>query len=359
MNRLARISEESFTGDKDDHSEEWSSKERPMCRECEYRRQRWFRHSVAIPWIISFALLTFCIALELSSARSQARNSAGYWKETDFGEMACSISGYEMRRDFKLTNLLYRKLYDLLQGSDTMGRTNWFGRLTRTYLNMLARRLPSLMLLGRIWWEVRRPRRNLARWLMNKTAVNVFVTAQEEPGLGGNLYLEPDSRLYMAEYTSLLQAISNKEESTDRNLTQADRVSQSPLFGEKNMIRQSLPFYWDYYQHKADAVLQQHLGTISLLNIMFASGIADVDDCLAGLLDHCIDNLRESLMCTGDMTFSPTVWDSNKGRFIPDFEVEHTCRDYDALKRWSLARDSADKDRWKANAARLHKQSQR
>lgn len=41
-------------------------------------------------------------------------------------------------------------------------------------------------------------------------AVNVFVTAQEEPGLGGNLYLEPDSRLYMAEYASLLQATARQ-----------------------------------------------------------------------------------------------------------------------------------------------------
>ena len=59
-------------------------------------------------------------------------------------------------------------------------------------------------------------------------------------------------------------------------------------------------------------------------------------------------------MCTGDMTFAPVIWDANKGRFIPNFEVEHTCRDYDALREWSLARDSENKDRWPKNAARLH-----
>ena len=33
-------------------------------------------------------------------------------------------------------------------------------------------------------------------------AVNVFVTLDEEPSLGGGLYLEPDTQLYMAEYVS-------------------------------------------------------------------------------------------------------------------------------------------------------------
>jgi hypothetical protein len=33
----------------------------------------------------------------------------------------------------------------------------------------------------------------------SSAAVNIFITAEEEPGLGGGLYLEPHSNLYMAE----------------------------------------------------------------------------------------------------------------------------------------------------------------
>ena len=61
-----------------------------------------------------------------------------------------------------------------------------------------------------------------------------------------------------------------------------------------------------------------------------------------------------SSLCTGDMTLAPIVWDRNKGRFILDLEVEHTCRDYDALKKWLPARDSEHNSRWPENAARLH-----
>lgn len=39
---------------------------------------------------------------------------------------------------------------------------------------------------------------------------------------------------------------------------------------------------------------------------------------------------------------------------MPDFEAVHTCRDYDALKTWSIARDSADPDRWPKNAERIN-----
>jgi hypothetical protein len=59
-------------------------------------------------------------------------------------------------------------------------------------------------------------------------------------------------------------------------------------------------------------------------------------------------------MCSGDMTLSPIIWSEEKGRIMPDFEVDHTCRDYDALKEWANARDAANPNRYPQNAERLH-----
>jgi len=59
-------------------------------------------------------------------------------------------------------------------------------------------------------------------------------------------------------------------------------------------------------------------------------------------------------MCSGDMTLSPIIWSKEKGRIIPDFEVDHTCRDYGVLKEWADARDSADPEKYPQNAERLH-----
>ncbi|KAK0755791.1 hypothetical protein N5P37_011665 [Trichoderma harzianum] len=72
-------------------------------------------------------------------------------------------------------------------------------------------------------------------------------------------------------------------------------------------------------------------------------------------LEHCIDALRLSLMCTGDMTLIPIRWSKNRNWINPSFDTDHTCRNYEALRDWSLPRDAADENKWPANADRLRK----
>ena len=57
-------------------------------------------------------------------------------------------------------------------------------------------------------------------------------------------------------------------------------------------------------------------------------------------VEHCIDGLRESIMCAGDMTFIPVRWSKNRHWILPIFQTEHTCRDYNALKEWTRDRDA-------------------
>ncbi|UKZ77009.1 hypothetical protein TrVFT333_004725 [Trichoderma virens FT-333] len=135
-------------------------------------------------------------------------------------------------------------------------------------------------------------------------AVNVFVLPSEEDSLGGGLYFQPDSKLFMGQPTVFhdLHCL--------------------------NRLRRNMPWYFDYYDHRDDT--QAHM-------------------------DHCIDSLRQSLMCTSDMTVAPIIWSYEKGRIIPDFEIDHSCRDFETLKEWALARDSADPERYPQNAERLHK----
>ncbi|PKK41771.1 hypothetical protein CI102_12570, partial [Trichoderma harzianum] len=71
--------------------------------------------------------------------------------------------------------------------------------------------------------------------------------------------------------------------------------------------------------------------------------------------EHCIDALRLSLMCTGDMTLIPIRWSKNRNWINPSFDTDHTCRNYEALRDWSLPRDAADENKWPANADRLRK----
>jgi len=69
--------------------------------------------------------------------------------------------------------------------------------------------------------------------------------------------------------------------------------------------------------------------------------------------EHCLDAIRLSLMCTGDMTFMPVKWSQNRGWIKPMFETVHTCRNYEALKAWADNRDAEHPETYPANAERL------
>ena len=54
-------------------------------------------------------------------------------------------------------------------------------------------------------------------------------------------------------------------------------------------------------------------------------------------VDHCIETLRLSLMCYGDVT--PVLLDHRTGHKLMrqlDFNVHHKCRNFDQLVDWTL-----------------------
>ena len=57
------------------------------------------------------------------------------------------------------------------------------------------------------------------------------------------------------------------------------------------------------------------------------------------MTDHCIDNIRQRLMCTVDVGLIPFRWVNESGRVgtDPDFRQPHTCRDFDKLHEFMKA----------------------
>lgn len=51
-------------------------------------------------------------------------------------------------------------------------------------------------------------------------------------------------------------------------------------------------------------------------------------------LDHCIDSLRQRLMCTADVGLVPFFWVGDDGGTDPEFSRTHTCRDFETLHGW-------------------------
>jgi hypothetical protein len=72
-------------------------------------------------------------------------------------------------------------------------------------------------------------------------------------------------------------------------------------------------------------------------------------------IEHCIDTIRQSIMCTSDLTPIPEAYTDFKpnGHLEPIFQIEHTCRDYSAIQKWAKGRDALDGAIWRKNAERL------
>ncbi|KAK0391437.1 hypothetical protein NLU13_0938 [Sarocladium strictum] len=74
--------------------------------------------------------------------------------------------------------------------------------------------------------------------------------------------------------------------------------------------------HWEYYQYKA---------------VEFS----DEPSMVRTHLDHCIEMLRQVLMCNADAGIISHRWVKGYTRPYPDFNVIHKCRDLDQVMSWS------------------------
>jgi hypothetical protein len=55
-------------------------------------------------------------------------------------------------------------------------------------------------------------------------------------------------------------------------------------------------------------------------------------------IDHCIDAIRQSLMCSADISTIVWQWDQVKQRTTFRGGVAHKCRDFGMIQEWAKAR---------------------
>ena len=54
-------------------------------------------------------------------------------------------------------------------------------------------------------------------------------------------------------------------------------------------------------------------------------------------IDHCIDELRLSVMCHGDISLITWGWEDTEATPYANFKVEHECRNWDNILEWTKA----------------------
>ncbi|KAH8894624.1 hypothetical protein GQ53DRAFT_744732 [Thozetella sp. PMI_491] len=52
-------------------------------------------------------------------------------------------------------------------------------------------------------------------------------------------------------------------------------------------------------------------------------------------ISHCIDSIRQSLMCNADISVMNWVWNERKGQNQPIGQNYHTCRRFDKIQEWA------------------------
>ncbi|KAK2001891.1 hypothetical protein LX36DRAFT_652900 [Colletotrichum falcatum] len=56
---------------------------------------------------------------------------------------------------------------------------------------------------------------------------------------------------------------------------------------------------------------------------------------LEGHIDHCIDNIRMTLMCKADISLGSYDWVDNNRRPLTNFHTEHSCYNWDLVNNWA------------------------
>ncbi|KAJ8218522.1 hypothetical protein LV164_000389 [Aspergillus fumigatus] len=62
-------------------------------------------------------------------------------------------------------------------------------------------------------------------------------------------------------------------------------------------------------------------------------------------LDHCIEMIRQSLMCSADITVDVWAWNEQKQMVTVRADNMHTCRDFEAIRQWAFERPAGEFDR--------------
>ncbi len=87
-----------------------------------------------------------------------------------------------------------------------------------------------------------------------------------------------------------------------------------------------------------ERILQLH---ISKSSRALARPSACLSLCLSSNMEppptgHCVDIIRQVLMCNVDTALLGQVWfDQDAPTAFPDFNTQHRCKNYDAVRQWS------------------------
>jgi hypothetical protein len=114
---------------------------------------------------------------------------------------------------------------------------------------------------------------------------------------------------------------------------------------DQNLLRKALYYNYDYYHAlgrgafvNEDQIVKSH---VSKYNLTSRSDSRYPTNLLKA---HCLDILRQQLMCTVDVGVLGQVWwDPEEPKAFVDFNTKHVCRNFEDVRKWAEARQLPEK----------------
>ncbi|KAK3998065.1 hypothetical protein QBC44DRAFT_386294 [Cladorrhinum sp. PSN332] len=127
-------------------------------------------------------------------------------------------------------------------------------------------------------------------------------------------------------------------------------VSQVPGESAAKLVNKTVPIPDllpdRYYAVELDIFHQLHC--LNMIRKRLYREYYPPDEEMMGMehIEHCYDSLRQSLMCSVDVTPLPWQWVEKDQQAKVVGRVLHTCRDFEAVKKWAVERKVAKFDRY-------------
>jgi hypothetical protein len=111
------------------------------------------------------------------------------------------------------------------------------------------------------------------------------------------------------------------------------------LTGTRNFLRKSSIWYHEYYKTRSpefrdsEATTHMHFGTCTSAIPSLSSPNAH-----SSSIDHCVEMLRQNLMCNADTGLITYRWVEGHNAPYPNFNTPHKCKNFDALLKIAYKR---------------------
>ncbi|KAF9530399.1 hypothetical protein CPB83DRAFT_810742 [Crepidotus variabilis] len=115
-------------------------------------------------------------------------------------------------------------------------------------------------------------------------------------------------------------------------------ISRIPKSSAARLVNKTVPIPDDPDHYVVMLKVFHQLHCLNMLRLrLWSNGTFDPSNILMSMdhLSHCMDSLRQALMCSSDITPIPWSWNYETKEAKPVADIQHSCRNFNKVKEWA------------------------